>query len=113
MTNLTQLFKREPLGSNLAYTDVGKSVGQRQLSLELKSCVVHCSEKSSLMTEMGQSLPKFDVCVTSAFHPIATKSRTFRHFGFGPSADLMHCKSLHSAKEHSNLTLGLRLKLNY
>ena len=30
-----------------------------------------------------------------------------------PSANLMHCKNLHSAKEHSKLTLGLRLKLNY
>jgi hypothetical protein len=33
---------------------------------------------------LGQSLPKFDVRVMSAFHPIATKSRTSRHFGFGP-----------------------------
>jgi hypothetical protein len=36
------------------------------------------------MSAQGQSLPKFDVRVRSAFHPIATKSRTFRHFGFGP-----------------------------
>src|SRR5208283_2362511 len=32
--------------------------------------------------------PKFDVRVASAFHPIATKSRAFRHFGFGPFSDL-------------------------
>ena len=32
---------------------------------------------------MGQSQPKFDVRVVSALHPIATKSQTSRHFGFG------------------------------
>ncbi len=35
------------------------------------------------MSLSGRSLPKFDVCVTSAFRPIATKSRTFRHFVSG------------------------------
>ena len=42
---------------------------------------VHRSENWRTMTEMGQSLPKFDVRVTSAFDPIATKSLTFQHFG--------------------------------
>ena len=37
---------------------------------------------------IGQSLHFCDVRVTSAFHPIAAKSRTFRHFGFGPIPDV-------------------------
>jgi hypothetical protein len=36
------------------------------------------------MTALGQFLPNFDVRLRSAFHPIATKSRTSRHFGSGP-----------------------------
>jgi hypothetical protein len=36
------------------------------------------------IAEMGQTLHFCDVRVVSAFHPIATKSRTSRHFGFGP-----------------------------
>jgi hypothetical protein len=33
---------------------------------------------------MGQSVPKFDVRVMSAYPPITTKSRTSRKFGSGP-----------------------------
>ena len=36
---------------------------------------------------MGQPRHFRDVRVVSAFHPIATKSRTSRHFGFGPCMD--------------------------
>jgi hypothetical protein len=38
------------------------------------------------MTALGQTRSSGDVRVTSAFHPIATKSRTSRHFGIGPLA---------------------------
>jgi hypothetical protein len=31
------------------------------------------------MSQMGQTLPKLDVRFVSAFHPIATKSQTWRH----------------------------------
>ena len=39
------------------------------------------------MSDVGQFAPKTDVRVTSAFHPTAIKSRTSRHFGFGPHRD--------------------------
>jgi hypothetical protein len=55
-------------GSNLAYIDVRESERQGQLSLELKSCGVHCSEKSSLMTEMGHKQPRAINRRTRHFH---------------------------------------------
>ena len=39
------------------------------------------------MSAAGQFVPKFDVRVRSAFHPIPTKSRTSRRFGFGPLSE--------------------------
>ena len=36
------------------------------------------------MSLTGHPPPNFDVRVRSAFHLIATKSRTSRHFGFEP-----------------------------
>jgi hypothetical protein len=58
-STFTNFFKIDgvrtrPDAGNLAYIDVRESEGQGQLSLELKSCGMHCSEKSSLMTEIGQ-----------------------------------------------------------
>jgi hypothetical protein len=55
-------------GSNLAYIDVRESERQGQLSLELNSCGVHCSEKSSLMTEMGHRQPRAINRRTRHFH---------------------------------------------
>jgi hypothetical protein len=40
------------------------------------------------IAEMGQTLHFCDVRVVSAFHPIATKSRTCRHVGFGPATEV-------------------------
>ena len=42
---------------------------------------MHRSEILLLMSGWGQTLPKFDVRVRSAYVPTPTKSR---HFGFGP-----------------------------
>ena len=41
----------------------------------------HCGGE---VTQWGQTLPKLGLRATSVFHPLATKSLAFRHFGFGP-----------------------------
>jgi hypothetical protein len=40
------------------------------------------------MSASGQTRSFGDVCVMSAFPPIATERRTWRHFAFGPGTDL-------------------------
>ena len=54
------------------------------MSCDILDAFVHREKMVCQMAEMGQSLHFCDVRVVSAFHPIATKSRTSRHFGFGP-----------------------------
>jgi hypothetical protein len=44
-------------------------------------------KKSFARSAVGQSLPKCDVRITSAFPPIATEWRTFRVGSFGPKSD--------------------------
>jgi hypothetical protein len=41
-----------------------------------------------LMSALGQSQTFDDVCITSAFPLMATKSRTSHHVGDGPKADI-------------------------
>jgi hypothetical protein len=41
-----------------------------------------------LMSQMGQSLPKWAVSVTSAFPPIATELRTLLEVRFVPTSDI-------------------------
>jgi hypothetical protein len=43
-------------------------------------------QNGDFFDSIGQTLHFCDVRVVSAFHPIATKSRASRHFGFGPTA---------------------------
>jgi hypothetical protein len=58
--------------------------------------VLRCTELSF----EGHSLPKFDVRLKSALHPIAIKSRTSRHFGFGPKADQGAPRQMTSLFDH-------------
>jgi hypothetical protein len=45
--------------------------------------MLYCTEVSPRSYALGQSLHFGDVRAVSAIHPIATKSRASRHFGFG------------------------------
>jgi hypothetical protein len=47
-----------------------------------------CSGSQQLMSASGQQRHIHGVVAMSAFHPIATKSRTSRHFVLGPTAEL-------------------------
>ena len=60
-------------------SDFFNRIGQRRLIDDVRIMSAYPS---------GQSLPKFDVRVRSAFHPIASKSPTSGHFGSGPSAEV-------------------------
>jgi hypothetical protein len=57
------------------------------------------------MSAMAQFLPKFDVRVRSAFHPIATESQASQHFGFGTQSDVSGCSKM---GRHSMTSIGER-----
>jgi hypothetical protein len=49
---------------------------------------VRHSEMACSTSDLGQYLPKSDVCVTSVQPPITDSCRTSRHFAFGPEVDI-------------------------
>jgi hypothetical protein len=53
-------------------------------SVDLSKIILMAFQFFAFSHSLGQTLHFCDVRVVSAFHPIATKSRTFRHFGCGP-----------------------------
>jgi len=59
----------------------------------LRPSRVHRSGGGLLMSAVGQSRLKTDVCITSAFPPIATKSRTSHHVGEGPEREGRRCST--------------------
>jgi hypothetical protein len=48
---------------------------------------MQCDKAGLPMSQSGQTRSSGDVRFMSAVHPIAAKSRTSRHFGFGPFSD--------------------------
>jgi len=83
-----------PLGPAIADVIPRANAGSRAMLLARPSCPMMAatmiSDRSAPVPN-GQTLHFGDVRAVSAFHPIATKSRTPRHFGFGPDSAARTC----------------------